>query len=293
MDIQMPDIDGFETTRRIRALAEERGDEALAKLPVIAMTAHAMAGDREKSLEAGMDDHVAKPIDPDELFGALLRWIEPGEREVPETAATPRPTDDETLPDLPGIDVAGGLARVGGNRGAYLRILRRFAADNRETTAGIRQAIEEEDLETAARLAHTVKGVSGNVGATSLYQIAADLESSLREGVDEATPGRIERFDEALGTVLATLAVVEEDGGSGEVTREIDRDAIAEMTREIGPLLESDLTGAVDRVEALGSELAGTELQHDAKRLGDLVDRFDMDGAKEALKRLEERLDVD
>ena len=83
MDIQMPVMGGFEATREIRK------DERFKELPVIAMTAHAMAGDREKSLAAGMNDHVTKPIDPDELFSTLVRWIKPGEREVSEGVCEP------------------------------------------------------------------------------------------------------------------------------------------------------------------------------------------------------------
>ena len=129
MDVEMPELDGLEATRRIRA--SDRRD--IADLPIVAMTAHAMAGDHDKSLEAGMNDHLTKPIDPDKLFAALLKWIRPGERPPPGLEAgrgeAGRDAEGPPLPELPGIAVETGLARVGGNRRLYRELLVKFARE--------------------------------------------------------------------------------------------------------------------------------------------------------------------
>ena len=126
MDVQMPEMDGLEATRRIRALADERGDSRFRDLPIVAMTANAMAGDREKSLTAGMNDHLNKPIDPNELFTALTTWIQVPAPEA--VTAERRPVGQEThdVPDVEAIDTAGALARIGGNRALYASLLEKF-----------------------------------------------------------------------------------------------------------------------------------------------------------------------
>ncbi len=204
MDMQMPVMDGLEATRRIRL------DSRFARLPILAMTANAMVEDRKRTLDVGMNDHIAKPINPQELFEALLRWIPPGNRDRPKLVASPIVGDMNvaTLPDLPGIDVADGLTRMGGNICAYKRFLALFADDRMTTVAEICKAVDSGDHEVAVRLAHTLKGVAGNIGATSLQQIASDLETLLISGCTEhleslltATGGELERIVSSIRTI--------------------------------------------------------------------------------------------
>ena len=185
-------MDGHEAARTIRRAP------GYAKLPIIAMTAHAMTGDREKSLEAGMNDHVTKPIDPDQLIAALIKWIEPGERsgraEAKPVPPKPEPENAPAIPELAGIDVKTGLSRVAGNRKLYLDLLRKFAADYPDSADRIKNALNKGDHELALRLAHTVKGVSGNIGAMDLYQAAKKLEASIEardEGPDRTRLNRL------------------------------------------------------------------------------------------------------
>ena len=122
MDIQMPVMDGYTATGKIRE------DRRFDKLPVLAMTANATVEDRERSLSSGMNAHLNKPIDPKELYSALLSWIEPGEREVPEGLGEPEGDEginEETL-SIPGIDTEAGIGRIGGNQASYRKLLRKF-----------------------------------------------------------------------------------------------------------------------------------------------------------------------
>ncbi len=148
MDIQMPVMGGFEATQEIRM------DEGFKDLPIIAMTAHAMAGDREKSLEAGMNDHVTKPIDPDQLISALVKWIKPGKREtsegVCESLSETKEVEDVLPSELPGISITSGLGRVGGNKQLYTKLLCKFKDGQENAVEQIKAALQSGDVDTAS-----------------------------------------------------------------------------------------------------------------------------------------------
>ena len=220
MDIQMPVMGGFEATQEIRK------DERFKELPIIAMTAHAMAGDREKSLAAGMNDHVTKPIDPDELFSTLVRWIKPGEREVSESVCelliAKKEVEDILPSELPGISIASGLGRVGGNKQLYAKLLCKFKEGQESAVEQIKAALQSGDVETAARLAHTVKGVSGNLGGESLYRAAAELEKAIKEG-KESLDHPMTEFGSQLKVVMDGIKVLEESLAAQQRAREACR----------------------------------------------------------------------
>jgi polar amino acid transport system substrate-binding protein len=202
MDVQMPVMDGYEATREIRK------DPAYTDLPIIAMTANAMGGDYEKCLDAGMNDRVAKPINPVEMFATLAKWVEPQEGssgvEVPVTAPKGAEID---LPALPGIDLDTGLMRVGGNRKLYLDLMKRFASDHADTATAILQALSDGDTELAERLAHTSKGVAGYLGATALQELSAKLEAAIQVGNEARITSALLPFSEALDQLTDAIAV--------------------------------------------------------------------------------------
>ncbi len=203
MDIQMPEMDGIEATSRIRA------DENLNDLPILAMTAHAMAGDRQKSIDAGMVDHVTKPIDPQELFAALARWISPREG----SSAPPPPIQvkeasraDIRLPDtLPGIDMVAGLLRVNQNRKLYRELLLKLHDSYANAAGELQGLLEQGDRAKAQILAHTIKGVAGNIGADELQAAAAGVDAALKQE-EPVTDSALEAFAKALNKVMETLA---------------------------------------------------------------------------------------
>ena len=180
MDLQMPIMDGFTATAKIRE------NPAYKELPILAMTANATAEDRDRSLAAGMNEHIAKPIRPQLLFKALVEWIPHGERELPESFGSETgPETEPTLPELSGIDVEGGLERMGGSAKSYIKLLDKFSENQVAAVSEIREALASNDQELAERLAHTLKGVSGSIGATELFDSATELESAIKQQIDD------------------------------------------------------------------------------------------------------------
>ncbi len=205
MDIQMPVMDGLEATQALRRLSHCRD------LPVVAMTAHAMRGDRERSLAAGMNDHITKPIDPERLYATVLRWIpDPltAESEIPQRdhsesvdSAMRRP-----IPVTAEMDPVEGLARVGGNEPLYRHILSHFWHGQQQTVSDLHMALSQGDRVTARRLVHTVAGVAASIGAGPLSAVAGELEQAIQEETE--TPDLSERFSQALERLLRLLSGV-------------------------------------------------------------------------------------
>jgi signal transduction histidine kinase/DNA-binding response OmpR family regulator/HPt (histidine-containing phosphotransfer) domain-containing protein len=166
MDCQMPVMDGYTATRTLRSRPEWKD------LPVIAMTANAMAGDREKAIEAGMNDHIAKPIRIDDLFGTLSRWVSP---------ATSAPGNERRLSGLPGLDASAGLAAAMGDEALYRRLLGMFREREASFAARFQQARDAGDAAACARYAHDLKNVAGSLGMVTLQRAAAALESACQQ----------------------------------------------------------------------------------------------------------------
>ena len=205
MDIQMPNLDGIETTKRVRK------KKTASELPIVAMTAHAMLADVEKSLQAGMNDHLTKPIDPQLLFRALVKWIKPMTRDVIKPVAEQQAVVWCRLVDLENsrsINVADGLARLGGNKGLYCELIRKFYTSYVGGGATIRNALADNDVVSARRIAHTVRGVAGSIGATELQGAAARLELALEdEGAADAVKP-LQDFETQLNILLSLFEKV-------------------------------------------------------------------------------------
>ena len=166
MDVQMPVLDGYTASREIRK------QERFKDLPIIAMTANVMSGDLEQALNAGMNDHIGKPINVHEMFSTMARWITPAKPADPveqPVAPSEAECDADALPPLAGIDVELALSRIDGNMRSYRRLLERFRDNQAGAAQQVTNAMEEGDWELATRLAHTLKGVAGNVGAQELH----------------------------------------------------------------------------------------------------------------------------
>jgi CheY-like chemotaxis protein len=252
MDMQMPVMDGVTATRIIREMPH------LTSLPIVAMTANAMQADREACRAAGMDDHVAKPIEPRELFLTLLKWVKPGEAREAETgkmpglatdAAAGGTSEDWQVPrDIDGLDTELGLKRVLGKVPRYQSMLEKYVAGQSGTVTALREALAAGDRDTATRLAHTTKGVSGNIGATVVQQRADELETALQQGTPlEQTTHLVDTLAQHLQPLVAAIAAQLEqppkqaDGPAVDraaAPAAIDEAQLAAVTQRLRKLLE-------------------------------------------------------
>jgi two-component system sensor histidine kinase/response regulator len=196
MDLQMPVLDGFGATARIRA------DVRFASLPIIAVTAHALASDHAKCLAAGMNDHVSKPFEPRELFAKLAEWLPPA-AETP-SASTPAAArfDGETGRH---VSYAQGLAMCMGRQGLYERARRQFVRDRADDATQIRAALARDDSIDASRLAHQLVSSSGAIGAAALSALARQLQQTLDQGGLVDADGLLERLAAEHAAVCAEL----------------------------------------------------------------------------------------
>jgi len=257
MDMQMPVMDGVAATVEIRKMAR------FAALPVVAMTANAMQQDRERCLAAGMNDFLTKPIEPDDLWAALLKWIKPraGIADGVDTATAPVAAPSAETVELPtgiaGLDMKTGLSRVLGKRATYLSMLRKFLSGQQGAVAAIRAALDADDWPTAERLAHTCKGVAGNVGATTVQGCAADLEKALRERQPRPTADELlDALDVPLTELLTDLASKLPTQGAPKAGGAVDAEQLAAVCRRLAALLADDDSVASDVLEQHGSLLA-------------------------------------
>jgi two-component system sensor histidine kinase/response regulator len=178
MDLQMPVMDGLTATLEIRRLPD------MQDLPIVAMTANAMAGDRDRCLEAGMNDHIAKPIDPHDLWKKLRRWMKPQAVPVPGAPRCPptgQPAPAHHDAEIPGLDVALGLRQAMGREALYHNLLERFATSQVDAPTRIATALAAADWTGAERAAHTLKGVAAQIGAGALSALAAQLEHAIHD----------------------------------------------------------------------------------------------------------------
>jgi CheY-like chemotaxis protein len=296
MDMQMPVMDGIEATRILRS------DPRFETLPIIAMTANALVSDREMCLEAGMNDHIAKPIDPDQLFGVLLRWIRrpdsdgAGVREWivearPATAAPMAAAAAEGPLGIDGIDVKSALKRTGGNRKRYEALLRRFAQQQAATVEDIRKALSMGDAATAERAAHSLRGAAGTLGAGALSEAAAKAETAIKmgQGIDTALTSLSIDLGAAVMAIRAALPdVVATNGGGG--TR--DPATVVEPLTQLKRLLETDDGEAADFMIDARSQLSGVLTPTEIETLSELVGDFNFESALKCLSSIAGRLSL-
>jgi two-component system sensor histidine kinase/response regulator len=254
MDMQMPVMDGESATRAIRALPDFDAP------PIVAMTANAMQSDRLRCEAAGMVDFVSKPVEPDALLHTLARWIPPRAEAAAEPAVMPAAVLESTPAEadpadwaalqIPGLNVAAGLRRTLGKTALYHKLLRQFAAGQQAVPAQIRAALAAADAALAQRLAHTLKGVAGNIGAEALQEAAGALEHGLRAtptlaGVD-ALLQAVEQPLAVLLQALAPLLQPEPPLVAAAPEGPADAAATAALCAELRALLASDDAAALE-----------------------------------------------
>ncbi|MGE8067599.1 response regulator [Pseudomonas sp. NPDC089569] len=281
MDCQMPVMDGYTATERIRKQLR------YAELPVIAMTANAMVGDRERALASGMNDHIAKPLNVANIFATLVKWIKPGSRSRVVSIKTQTESVQHT-PGLPifleGIDQAAGLATCMGRAELYLRLLNGFHAANSDFTHQFQAALTDADPTAAARLAHSLRGTAGNIGAIAVAQAAGELERLCQS---DATRDQVQASLLAVEHCLVPVLGALEGVGKKITALKPSRPHTAinvqvHLTRLRHLLAESD-AAAVDLLSELCEIDLDPQVANRLRRVSRAADRYDFDLALELL----------
>ncbi|KAB8058186.1 response regulator [Janthinobacterium sp. FT14W] len=291
MDCQMPVMDGYQATRKLRQ------DPRYSNLPVIAMTANAMVGDKEKCLDAGMNDFIAKPIDVAQLFGTLARWIAPAApQEMTAVVAQP----EAELPVIAGLKMAEAMRRVGGNAALMRKLLDRFVETQFDAMQRIVAAIENNQLETAIREAHTLKGLAGNIGAGGLADSAARVEHLLSLGSHDGLPQALAACTLALDELVPKIVLAmqarsnaAEAGGAPVVqVAAVDRAHLEAGLRELSQLLQQDDAQAVRHLDGIGPVLVAAGQAEHARQLKRMLGQYDFEGALAQLGEVADALEL-
>ena len=297
MDCQMPVMDGYTATREIRKLPQ------FEKLPIIAMTANAMVGDKEKVIAAGMWDHIAKPLNVGEMFATIAKWIKPPadavlsastiEEEIPAVTPPVSPTAGG-LPPLPGIDVKAGLATCADMASLYARMLVKFRDSQGKFAELFAAARLDADPEATARAAHTLKGTAGNIGAKALQAAAGALEHACKEKAPaDQVETLLQKALAELAIILPGLEIVDvsvgNPRGTGETAPKARAPAIQEAElkaalTKLKHLLEESDSEAGDLLSDLLDKLGSAPLAKQLKPVASAIEGFDFDEALEKLR---------
>jgi CheY-like chemotaxis protein len=298
MDCQMPVMDGYTATREIRK------NPTFKDLPIIAMTANAMAGDKDKVIQAGMCDHIAKPLNVGEMFATIAKWIKPKSAKVtsglatnPETAteneaAHARQTGVTATFDiekpLPGIDTKAGMATTMDNEKLFVRMLTKFRDSQGHFADVFAAAQTDADPVAPTRAAHTLKGTAGNIGAKGVQAAAGALEHAL---IDQAAPERIaELLQAALVELEPVIAGLQHVGVAAPVVTApivaVDTAKLQAGMARLRALLQDSDSDAADLVEELATMTKGTSMADALQRVAAAVAEYDFDAALDQLETL-------
>jgi len=302
MDIQMPLMDGHEATRTIRR------DLRFVQLPIIAMTAHAMTSDREKSLAAGMNDHIVKPIDPDRLFSLLMTHIKPSERVSVDREILPQKQHIHNgkitaWEKIPGIDMESALHRVMGNQTLLMRLLLDFGRDYNNVAEDVRKSLARGESERSRRIVHQIKGLAGNIGAGAVYETAQTLELAIEQGRESDWPALIDIFESELQEVLSVIinikSVTGEENANATSRREnsdpvevVDSEAIRPSLIELAAHLNKFSIAANSTFNAIKPLLLQAGFQQEVERMTGQIDRFKFKEARTSLEAIAGKLGI-
>ncbi len=294
MDVEMPGIDGFETTRRIRG----RSDSA--DIPIVAMTAHAISGDRERCLRAGMNAYLSKPIDPRKLFELLAGLLPRAMGKDREVAARAESAEGPSLlAMLPGLDCHAGLVQTGRNRALYHRLLGEFVASHAEDGGRLRDLLagnadSSAGIADARRLLHTLNGVAAHLGAISLSRLARRFESRLKRE-DTLVEDDLARFDRLLRQAVDSARRCRRQADSSNV---LENPRAAATVWELNAISELDRlirSGSAEALALLDDIVAGSvpeDLREDFRLLREHLRNYDFNEASERLAAMRDSLEL-
>jgi CheY-like chemotaxis protein len=292
MDMQMPVMGGLEATQLVRA------NPHLLELPIIAMTANASLSDKEACLNAGMNDYVTKPIDPDLLYRALIRWVKPTNlghpdelQMIPHEAISS--SDFSSYLAINGIDTKTAIARLGGNSERYKALLRSFIDQQSRSSQEILQAIESKDNDLAERIAHSLKGAAGALGIMELAEIAAKIEHSLKSNINASIDISVlrKKFDEVISSIELALETIEDNSANHSVIADVN--LAVPILKKLSSLLAEDSGDAPNYIFEHKDSLIGIISDTDRDELIRAVDAFDYDTALNLTQKIINQLVTD
>ncbi|QWR78187.1 response regulator [Candidatus Magnetomonas plexicatena] len=289
MDCQMPIMDGFECSVQIRK------DSRYDNLPIIAMTANAMEGDRQRCIDHGMNDHVAKPIDVGQLFSTMARWIKPKTNTELKPAIAPT-SISAGIPDIHGLNTKGALQRVGGNVKLLRKLLSRFSETQADAVTRIRAALESSDIETATREAHTVKGLAGNIGADALFEISGRVEGMLKANDTAELPQALGTMEQQLTELIKMIseAIPASDVAAQSKTSDapVDVKSLTPELKHLAELLADDDSRASTLADNIVTQLSAAGYSDDARLIKKHIANFDFEEALKELRKTARSLGV-
>ncbi|WP_096085484.1 response regulator [Agaribacterium haliotis] len=273
MDIQMPEMDGLSACKKIRKLSERHQ-----QLPIVAMTAHAMAEDREKSLDAGMNEHLTKPIEPElalPTLAALLKVKTMSENK----ASTLSRGDNSELPALEGFNLEAALKRLRGNWQRLKKLLLSFINNNSDADQRMQTLLDSGDYEKAERLAHQLKGAGANLGAEGLSQLAASIEQFLKENNHGAAYSLLNELSLEIQRLKQLQAKLLNNSEHDEKKRPVENSAnkqvLCELLQSIHSSVAFDLAQTMTAIEELKQVCQGSALQAFSEDLEQAFENLD------------------
>jgi len=280
MDIQMPNMDGLEASREIRKLK----GEYFQNLPIVALSAHAMVGDMEKSLDAGMDDHVTKPINPDKLFEALVYYIHPKQnsKELEKDQKNQNIVFKQKKTEL--IDYESGIYRAGNNQLGYLKILKSFCEKYKDFNHIIERLISQNNLVEAEKKTHEIKGVSGNIGAYELFKSSQEVDDLLKESIIPQKV-QLESFKEILNKTITQIQQIEYIENEISI-KEFDPKEVLRLLQVIQENLEVNIVESEDALELLIPYVQEGYYKSKVDTIAQQIESFDTDLAMKTIQEL-------
>ncbi len=285
MDIQMPIMDGLEACRQIRKL-----DGKWKNLPIVAMTAHAAKGDTLNSLNAGMDAHITKPIQPEHLFQVLTKFVKPSERPaLTSNTVKSDPPPLDCVSSIDGINVTEGINRINGNTKVYFKILKDFFVRYRSSRQSIQSLVEEKSYSEIAAIAHTLKGSGGNIGAERLYSTSATLEKAARTESIPDIESALPEFLDALDQVLEGLSQFnfEETISHDQISPNIlgNSDVLQDIEKVIN-LLDEDIASAESLLDSIYANASQDDVKTILKSSIDALLNYDIETVRAMLLKI-------
>lgn len=295
MDCQMPKMDGYTATREIRK------QDKFKTLPILAMTANAMAGDKEKALDSGMNDHISKPINPNTMFVTMAKWIKPAK---PVTSKVNKPESKQqnkfNFPIIDGLNIQAGMVTTQNNHGLYLKLLNKFCDQQPHFFDDFNEATNQHQWKDAERIAHTLKGLAGNIGAQDVQYAAEQLEQACKTYNDQTKP---EKNEEEIRSLLNTIAQVltplitdlknwinrqKLSSSSSQQDSQLDTKLLNELLKNLHEKLLDDDTSAVDILDQL-HDLQGFNTSNQSFiALQNAINNYDFSKALEAYNLLKQ-----